>query len=360
MNRRLFLGGAAAVAASAATLWWLARRDDGEDLVYMNPLDTEKEAYVPGTRMRLREFGRTGLKVSEVGFGAWAIGGQSYGSVDRQEALNALSRAEELGCNFVDSALVYGDSERLLGEFLAGRRDRWIVATKFSGQPEGLTKTVEKQLELLGTDYIDYYQIHWVPGKDEAHLYDELAAVRKAGKVRFAGVSLYTANDIDIALSRDDFDGFMVPFNLLQPAPFLDRLERINAAGKAVIIRSALKEGFLTGKFKRDAVFTDPQDQRSKLTPEEIARTVDDAERFRFLEAEAGTMACAAARYALSFPVVSTVVMGTKSARQAESNFGDVPGGVLSPQSLARVSEIQSELGLRGGRLRKLLRRFGL
>ena len=82
--------------------------------------------------MKLRDFGSTGIKVSEVGFGAWAIGGQAYGRVDRSESLSALARAEELGCNFVDTARVYGDSELVLGEFLRGRRSRWVVASKFS------------------------------------------------------------------------------------------------------------------------------------------------------------------------------------------------------------------------------------
>ena len=117
--------------------------------------------------MRLREFGTTSMKVSEVGFGSWAIGGQAYGTVNKAESLNALARAEELGCNFVDTALVYGESENVLGEYLAGRRSRWLIATKYSGQEGGLTATVEQQLRNLRTDTIDFYQIHWMPrGKD--------------------------------------------------------------------------------------------------------------------------------------------------------------------------------------------------
>ena len=88
--------------------------------------------------MEFRNFGKTGMQVSAVGFGAWAIGGNSFGMVDRQESLRALARAEELGCNFVDTAEVYGNSEAILGEFLVGRRDRWRVATKYSGQTGGL------------------------------------------------------------------------------------------------------------------------------------------------------------------------------------------------------------------------------
>jgi aryl-alcohol dehydrogenase-like predicted oxidoreductase len=313
---------------------------------------------VPG-QMRYRNFGSTGLKVSEVGFGAWGIGGNGYGSVQRSEALDALARAEELGCNFVDSALVYGDSETLLGEFLEGRRQRWIVATKYSGQQEGLAATIEKQLKLLRTDVIDYYQLHWVPRGQDEKLLDELADLKRKGKARFIGVSLYTPQDIDFVTKFDDMDGFQVAFNLLEPDPFLARLQTIHRAGKAVIVRSALREGFLTGKYRRDATFPDPKDQRHKWTAQQIAETVDRVERFRFLEHEAGSMVVAAARYPLSFPDVSTVLLGTKSVTQAASNFGEVPGGKLSAAALARVRDTQIDLGL-GSAFQRILRRFRL
>jgi aryl-alcohol dehydrogenase-like predicted oxidoreductase len=309
--------------------------------------------------MRLREFGATGLRVSEVGFGAWAIGGQAYGAVDRAESLRALARAEDLGCNFVDTALVYGDSERVLGEFLHDRRSRWIVATKFSGQSEGMTATVERQLQNLGTDVIDFYQIHWVPGGQDSALFDELNGLKKAGKVRFVGVSLYTAAEIDAMLVRPDIDGFQVAFNLLEPDPFLSRADAVARQRKGVIVRSALREGFLTGKFTRETTFADPNDQRRKLSRQQIAKTVDRVERFRFLEAEAGSMAAAAVSYPLSFAAVSTVIMGTKSAAQAESNFGAVPGATISSASLQRIRALQIELG-RGERWQRWRRRLGL
>ena len=93
--------------------------------------------------MKYRKFGNTDLNLSEVGFGAWAIGGQSFGTVDKTDSLSALAKAEELGCNFVDTAAVYGESENILGEFLKGRRDKWIVSTKYSNQKNGLIATVD-------------------------------------------------------------------------------------------------------------------------------------------------------------------------------------------------------------------------
>jgi len=95
-------------------------------------------------------------------FGAGAIGGKAYGAVNRQDSLRALARAEELGCNLVDTAKVY---ELVLGEFLPGRRSRWIVATECTFQPAGMTATLNEHLARLGTDVIDFYQLHSLPSE---------------------------------------------------------------------------------------------------------------------------------------------------------------------------------------------------
>ena len=287
------------------------------------------------------------MNLSEVGFGAWAIGGQSYGKVERSESLRALAKAEELGCNFVDTAFVYGDSERVLGEFLPGRREKWLVATKYSGQKAGMAATVEEQLRRLKIDTIDFYQIHWTPLEGEKHLYEALYQLKRSGKVRFIGVSLYTEDDIDYVLDHTEVDGIQVSFSLLDPDPYLARLERIRQKKIGVVIRSCLKEGFLTGKFTREATFPDPNDQRHKWSRNEINGTVQSVERFRFLEKEAGSLLIAAARYPLSFPETSTVILGTKSAAQAEVNFGKVPGGVLSDHHLDAIRSTQKKLVLR-------------
>lgn len=340
MNRRELVRAAALGAVLSVT--GCGRRDAGHTL----PRDGYRADANQESGMRQRPFGKTGLQVSEIGFGAWGIGGRSYGAVQRSEALMALSQAEELGCNFVDTAAVYGASEEILGQFLQGRRSRWVLATKYSGQPQGMTGTLEKQLSTLRTDVIDFYQVHWMPRGKDAGLLDELASLKRAGKIRFAGISLYSAADIDDVLANPLLDGFQVAFSLLNPDPFLACRKKIAEYGKAVIVRSALEEGFLTGKYRRDASFPDPNDQRHKLTREQIEQIVDRVERFRFLEKDAGSMVAAAARYPLSFPEVSTVILGTKSARQAAANFGTVPGQQLSPESLRQIDALQIELGL--------------
>ena len=255
---------------------------------------------------------------------------------------------------------MYGDSELVLGEFLRTRRSKWIVATKYSGQPAGMTATLEEQLRRLGTDRVDFYQIHWAPGKKEQPLYDELYRLKRSGKARFVGVSLHSAPDIDYVLDHTQIDGLQLPFSLLDPDPFLARVERLRQSRMAVIVRSSLKEGFLTGKFRRDATFPDPNDQRHQWTREQIAATVDQVEQFRFLEAQTGSLLLAAAGYPLSFPEVSTVLLGTKSVAQAQSNFGTVPGRRLSAQSIAQVHELQHklQLGASRGDLLQFLKRL--
>ena len=295
--------------------------------------------------MRYRKFGRTGMSVSEVGFGAWGIGG-AYGKIDHKVALAALAKAEGLGCNFVDTASVYGDSELVLGEFLPARRDRWLVATKFSGQDAGLIATAENQLTRMGIDTIDFYQIHWAPRDDQKQLYDDLYRLKKSGKARFVGVSLGKVEDIDYVLDNTEIDGFQVPCSLLDPLPYLVRLERIRKHGVGIIVRSALLGGFLTGKFAPETIFADPTDRRGKWPRENVLKTIASVERFRFLEREAGSMAVGAARYPLSFPETSTLILGTKTPAQAEENFGRVPGVALSAEVLKKVRAIQEELGL--------------
>lgn len=338
-TRRWFMGVSAGLLGAASVAWWRGAPKSGL-------------AATPAAKgMTYREFGRTGLKVSEIGFGAWAIGGKSYGAVDRDESLRALARAEELGCNLVDTARVYGDSELVLGEFLRGRRSRWIVATKYTNQPAGMEATLDEQLRRLGTDHVDFYQIHWAPDRESHHRYDELDRIKRSGRARFVGVSLYSTTDIDYVLDNTQIDGFQVAMSLLDPDPLIDRLHRLRDRRMGVIVRSSLKEGFLAGKFARDVTFVDPDDLRSKLTRAQLDELLDDVERFRFLEQEQGTMAAAAARYPLSYPEVSTVILGTKTLRQAQSNFGEIPGGRLSAASLQRITLIQNLSGIRSVRL---------
>lgn len=309
--------------------------------------------------MRTRPFGSTGLHVSERSFGAWAIGGTSYGIVDPQQALEALARAEDLGCNFVDTAAVYGESEALLGQFLPSRRERWIVASKYSGQAQGMTALVEEQLRRLHTDRIDFYQIHWAArGKDEP-LYRELENLKRDGKVRYGGVSLRNASDIDHVLAHSCIDGIQVCVSLLDPSPLMERLALLRERKPAVVARSVLKGGFLTGKYDANAAFTDPADQRHEWSRERIRDTARQANSFAFLADVSGSLHAAAIAYPLALPEVSTVVLSSKSVEQAEANFGSGIPALLNAELLQRIEHTQRQLGVYpAGRATRLWRRI--
>lgn len=348
--RRILSGGGAVVGLLAAFAFgraWRQLKRSQYRSADAFPLRAPETLPGPGV-IPYRRFGVTGLSVSEVGFGAWALGGKAYGAVDRQDSLRALARAEELGCNLVDTAMIYGDSELVLGEFLRGRRSRWIVATKYSFQRAGLTATLEAQLRRLGTEVIDFYQLHWLP--EDPRIYNELCTVKKAGKVRFIGASVYSTSDVDAVINYGQLDGVQLPFSLLDPDPFLLRVERLRATGLAVLIRSSLKEGFLAGKFRTGTTFPDANDQRHLWSAQRIARTVEQVERFRFLEADAGSLRQAAVAYPLSYPEVSTVLLGTKTAAQADINFREGVGMRLSAASLRQVAAVQDELDAGGRR----------
>lgn len=224
-----------------------------------------------------------------------------------------------------------------------------------------MDRTIEAQLQRLGTDAIDFYQVHWAPERGEQELYEGLYRLKKAGKARAVGVSLKSANDINRVLNDTDIDGFMVRFSLLDPEPFLSTLPQLRSKRPGVIVRSALKEGFLTGKYTSSVTFTDPGDQRSTWTREQIEEAVAAVERFRFLESEAGSMIVAAAAYPLAFPETSTVILGTDKVSYADTNFGVVPGTRLAVASLERIRDLQIEMGLRRslrGRIMDKLRSF--
>jgi aryl-alcohol dehydrogenase-like predicted oxidoreductase len=295
-----------------------------------------------------RPLGRTGLQVSERGFGAWAIGGTSYGPVSRADALDALSCAEAHGCNVVDTAAVYGDSEARLGEFLAERRERWVVATKFSGQPEGLLAVLEAQLTRLRTDRIDLYQLHWAPRGADERLYDELERLRGAGKIRFIGVSLRSGGDLRHVLASPSVDVVQVPLSLMDPEPIASHQAALQQRQVGVIARSALRGGFLTGKYDAASRFDATGDQRGTWNAEEVRRLAAQAHAFAFVGTEVGSMTAGAIAYALSFATVSTVILGCKDRAQAAANFGSHTPA-LSPEVLSAITRTQRQLGLGAG-----------
>lgn len=295
--------------------------------------------------MRYRRLGRTALQVSEVGFGAWAIGGNahghSYGPTDNAESLRAVARAVDLGCTFFDTADVYGHglSEKLLGQALARHRPACVIATKvgcdfYHGpfrknfDPEYIRSALDKSLQRLRTDYVDLYQLHNPPLMmlERGEHYEALDALKQQGKIRYYGVSVHDAYEGSMAIHTGKPDALQVEYNLLRQEPREELFPQARDNDVGVIVRSPLCSGMLSGKYTADATF-DASDARASWPPGYLALQADVADSVRFLATQQRSLAQAALRFVLDAPEISVVIPGIKTVAQAEENLAvsDLP-----------------------------------
>lgn len=294
--------------------------------------------------MRYRAFGKSGWRVSEIGFGAWALGGSWWSRQDEGESVRALHRAADLGIDFIDTAAVYGEgrSERIIGRFLKERRETIRVATKtpLDGgvwppspyeRPEVqygeryLRENVEQRLRNLGTDCLDLLQLHtWTRAWNRHPApFETLRRLREEGKIRAIGVSTPEHDQhCVIDLIRGGWvDSVQVIYNLFEQEPAAELLPTALEHGTAVIVRVAFDEGSLTGKFRKDTVFPEGDFREEYFRGPRLARTVDRVERIREdLEGSGLTLPQAALQFVLDHPAVSTVIPGIRNVAQAEAN----------------------------------------
>ncbi len=305
--------------------------------------------------MKYRVLGKTGLKVSEVGFGAWAIGGNahgnSYGPTDDKASLEAVKKALDLGCNFFDTADVYGHghSEELLGKALEGRRDEVVIATKVGGDfyhgtprmnftPEHLIFALQKSLERLRTDYVDVYQLHNPPVQlvKNPSLFKVLDDLKKTGKIRHHGISIHDPAEGILAMKTGHPSTIQVVYNILRQEA---KNELFDAAGEnkvAIIAREPLANGFLAGKHRPEETFPDG-DIRRNFPRNYIASMVQAGEKLKFLEQKSRTLAQAAIRFTLDNADVSTTIPGAKTADQVQENLRASELPPLTGEDLMRI-----------------------
>jgi len=315
--------------------------------------------------MRYRTLGRTGLQVSEVGFGAWAIGGPAklgdveigWGEVDDATSLRAVEAAYDAGVTFFDTADVYGAgrSEVLIGKALKSKRDRVVIATKVGNRTtaggewvkdfskQWITEAIDASLTRLGMDYVDLYQLH--SATDTAHYRDEtfeaLNALKAAGKIRHYGISVGPCAHGPWVIRNTPAETIQVVYNMLEREPEAELLPLAQAQGIGIIARVPLASGFLTGKFTRDTQFA-PNDHRSRTyPPEKVRQIVGQVAKLDFLtEKKDKTLAQAALQYCLAHPAVSAVIPGAKTPEQARANAAASDGVLLTPQEVARARAI--------------------
>jgi aryl-alcohol dehydrogenase-like predicted oxidoreductase len=309
--------------------------------------------------VKYRDFGKTGLKVSEIGFGSWAIGGNehgnSYGPTDDKVSIDAIHKAIDLGCNFFDTADVYGwgHSEDLLGKALKGKRDRLIIATKVGGDfyqgagyqtftSDYIRFAFEKSLKRLKTDYIDVYQLHNPPLRilNKPETYEVLQELKKEGKIRAWGVSIFDPIEGLTALKIGQPDSIQVSFNLFNIKPAEELFPKANDVGCAIIVREALANGFLTGKYEPGAAFENGDIRHNWPKDYVLARTLA-TQKLKFMARNNRSMTQSALRYALLNELIAVVLVGAKTAEQIEENLRASEAPVFSPDELQDIAALQ-------------------
>ncbi|MGE3540154.1 MAG: aldo/keto reductase [Candidatus Tectimicrobiota bacterium] len=312
--------------------------------------------------MRYRRLGRTELQVSEIGFGAWAIGGNkhghSYGPTENAESLRTIAQALELGCNFFDTADLYGHglSEKLLGQALEKRRHECIIATKVGGDfyhgpfhqnfdHEYIRFALEKSLERLRTDYIDLYQLHNPPLMllERGANYAILEELKQEGKIRHYGVSVHDAYEGMMAIETGKPDVIQVAYNLLRQDPREDLFPLAVERNIGLIIREPLANGMLTGKYAAGTTFGEG-DMRAEWPPEFVALQARLAEKAAFLVTPQRTLAQAMLRFVLDSPAISVVIPGLKTTAQAVENLAASALPSLSEAEHATLWQLLDEV----------------
>ena len=295
--------------------------------------------------MQYRKFGNTDLMVSEIGFGAWAIGGNAmigsvaigWGESDDNVSKIAIHRSLDLGINFFDTADIYGlgHSEKLLGEMI-GEDKNIIIATKVGNVSRDEQFTVdyskkyivnacEASLKRLNREEIDYYQLHTARMQ---HLQEEeciqaMQLLQQQGKIRYWGISLNTFEpypEAEYLLKANQGNGFQLVLNILNQNA-LPLLKKANEKGYGIIARMPLQFGLLTGKFDKAFNFPENDHRKKRLTKDVIDNCATALMPVWELCKKYGcTKTQLALSYILSYPEVSTVIPGIRTANQAELN----------------------------------------
>jgi aryl-alcohol dehydrogenase-like predicted oxidoreductase len=292
--------------------------------------------------MKYRTLGKTGLKVSVVGVGTWQFGGEWGRAYAQQEADAILNRAQELGINLIDTAECYGDhlSEELIGNAIQGRRNDWIVATKFGHHfhrnfdrtdvydPQDVVRQLELSLKALKTDYVDLYQFHSGPDAafDNDELWEILNRQVQAGKIRHLGISIGSNENLHQTsrASAVNAKTIQVVYNRLDRKPEREVFPSCAEQNLGVLARVPLASGMLSGKYKPGSAFA-ADDVRSRRDAAQLERQMEEAEAIRRDEVPAGTdMAAWALAWCLNNPVVTCVIPGCKDPEQVAANAAAV------------------------------------
>ncbi len=317
--------------------------------------------------MKYRPLGSTGMSVSEISFGAWAVGG-TWGDVYDETSLMAMHRAVSSGVNFFDTADVYGDgrSERLIRHLRKERSEEIYVASKAGRRLnphtadgytlENLEGFIDRSLENLGVEAIDLLQLHCPPTDVyyRPDVFEALDEITRKGKIRFYGVSVERVEEALKAMKYPGVKSIQVIFNIFRQRPAEDLFPVSEAKRVGILARLPLSSGMLTGKFAADSVFS-PEDHRAfnrdgaafdkgeTFSGLDYTTGLKAVEELRPLIPEGMTLAQMALKWILSFPEVSCAIPGAKTPEQAEANCAasDLPD--LAPDLIAAIDAVYTK-----------------
>lgn len=314
--------------------------------------------------MKYRQLGRTGWAVSEISFGAWAIGG-SWGNVNDKDSLAALYQAIDSGVNFIDTADVYGmgRSERLIRQLKRERSEEIIVATKAGRRlpsqtvegysRENLTGWIENSLRNLQVDSLDLLQLHCPPTDlyYRPEIFGTLDDLVRAGKLRYYGVSVERVEEALKAIEYPNVQTVQIIFNCFRQRPAEVFFSQAKQKQVGILARVPLASGLLTGKFRRDSQF-DPEDHRNfnrhgeafdvgeTFSGIDYEVALQAVEEIRPLAPSGMSMAQFALRWILMFDAVSCAIPGGKSPEQVADNCRASNLLALSPAVMETVHGI--------------------
>jgi aryl-alcohol dehydrogenase-like predicted oxidoreductase len=315
-----------------------------------------------GSDMRYRKLGRTNWEISEIGYGAWGIGGKQWLGGEDDESLKALRKAIELGVNFIDTALAYGEghSERLVGQIVREAPGKVWVATKappknqlWPARPgigieevfpyDYIIRCTEQSLRNLNVETIDLQQLHvwnpeWIGREEWRRAFEDL---KKSGKVRAVGISI-NDHQPDSALEivkTGLIDSVQVIYNIFDQSPEHALFPLAQEQNVGVLARVPLDEGALTGTVDENTTFPKGDFRgwyfrgadRKRQVAEHVSALKKD------LEGAPGTLAEIALRFCISHPAVSSVIPGMRRVKTVESSCGVSKAGPLSGDLLAKL-----------------------
>ena len=287
-----------------------------------------------------------------LGLGCWVFGGAQWGGQEDADSGRAMSAAYEAGINHFDTAAGYGGgrSEKLVGEFLRGKRDEVFLASKFfpSEQTgEFVRRQLETSLEHLQTDCVDLYYIHWpATGKDLRPVMEALEQARAEGKLRCIGVSNFNTEQMAQVSEVGTIDAHQLCYNLFWRWAERDIIPWCVAHDVAVVTYSSIAQGILTGKFPREPQFREG-DQRANtvfFAPEVWPHVYAGVEDLKALSSECGrSLTHLAIRWVLEQAGIASELVGARDDQQLRDNAGAL-AGEIAPEVFARMTAVSEEV----------------